>query len=41
MEAPPGTSFANISSGSAVSPDGQHIVFSAPHPRVDPRVTAL
>ena len=29
MEAPPGTSFANIHSGSAVSPDGRHIVFSA------------
>ena len=29
MEAPPGTSLANIHSGSAVSPDGRHIVFSA------------
>ena len=29
MEAPPGTSLANIHSGSAVSPDGQHIVLSA------------
>ena len=29
IEPPAGTVFANIQSGSAVSPDGQHIVFSA------------
>jgi Tol biopolymer transport system component len=29
IEAPPGTTLANIHSGSAVSPDGQYVVFSA------------
>ena len=36
MEAPPGATLANIHSGNAVSPDGQHIVLSASLPSSAP-----